>query len=166
MGEAATGKEMIARRIHCRSHRRDRAFVTIDCSTMNEAALDREMFGTEGKLGMLEVANFGSLFINSIEKMTPAIQNKLMNFPNVITQNDFKDWIQERSIYHAADFGSNYQTLFSMQDPGEGEEVGSLIYTDFGKGRFIYTGLVFFRELPAGVPGAYRLFANLLAKPE
>ena len=80
MGEAATGKEMIARRIHCRSHRRDRAFVTIDCSTMNEAALDREMFGTEGKLGMLEVANFGSLFINSIEKMTPAIQNKLMNF--------------------------------------------------------------------------------------
>ena len=80
MGEAATGKEMIARRIHCRSHRRDRAFVTIDCSTMNEAALDREMFGTESSMGMLEVANFGTLFINSIEKMTPAIQNKLMNF--------------------------------------------------------------------------------------
>ena len=80
MGEAATGKEMIARRIHCRSHRRDRGFVTIDCSTMNEATLDREMFGTEGQLGMLELANFGSLFINSIEKMTPAIQNKLMSF--------------------------------------------------------------------------------------
>jgi Nif-specific regulatory protein len=80
MGEAATGKEMIARRIHCRSHRRDRAFVTIDCSTMSEAALDREMFGIEGQLGMLEVANFGTLFINSIEKMTPAIQSKLMNF--------------------------------------------------------------------------------------
>lgn len=80
MGEAATGKEMIARRIHCRSHRRDRAFVTIDCSTMNEAALDREMFGTESQMGMLEVANFGSLFINSVEKMTPAIQNKLMHF--------------------------------------------------------------------------------------
>ena len=80
MGEAATGKEMIARRIHCRSHRRDRAFVTIDCSTLNEAALDREMFGTDSQLGMLEVANFGTLFINSVEKMTPAIQNKLMNF--------------------------------------------------------------------------------------
>ena len=80
MGEAATGKEMIARRIHCRSHRRDRAFVTIDCSTMNEAQLDREMFGTESQMGMLEVANYGSLFINSIEKMTPAIQNKLMQF--------------------------------------------------------------------------------------
>ncbi len=89
-----------------------------------------------------------------------------LNYPNKISATDFKGWIQERSIYHAADFGSNYQTLFSMQDPGEGEEVGSLIYTDFGKGRFIYTGLVFFRELPAGVPGAYRLFANLLAKPE
>jgi len=80
MGEAATGKEMIARRIHCRSHRRDRAFVTIDCSTMNEAQLDREMFGTETHKGMLEVSNFGTLFINSIEKMTPAIQNKLMQY--------------------------------------------------------------------------------------
>lgn len=82
MGEAATGKEMIARRIHCRSHRRDRAFVTIDCSTMNEAALDREMFGTDGVMGMLEVANFGTLFINSVEKMTPLIQNKLIQFIN------------------------------------------------------------------------------------
>ncbi|MBC7712683.1 MAG: sigma-54-dependent Fis family transcriptional regulator [Rhizobacter sp.] len=80
MGEAATGKEMIARRIHCRSHRRDRAFVTIDCSTMNETQLDKEMFGTENHMGMLEVANFGTLFINSIEKMTPAIQNKLMQY--------------------------------------------------------------------------------------
>ncbi|MBY0414694.1 MAG: sigma 54-interacting transcriptional regulator, partial [Bdellovibrionales bacterium] len=82
MGEAATGKEMIARRLHCRSHRRDRAFVTVDCSTMNEAGLDREMFGSESVMGMLEVANFGSLFINSIEKMTPNIQNKLMQFIN------------------------------------------------------------------------------------
>lgn len=82
MGEAATGKEMIARRIHCRSHRRDRAFVTVDCSTMNEAQLDREMFGLENHMGMLEVSNFGTLFINSIEKMTPAIQNKLVQFIN------------------------------------------------------------------------------------
>jgi Nif-specific regulatory protein len=80
MGEAATGKEMIARRIHCRSHRRDRAFVSVDCSTMNEAQLDREIFGTENSMGMLEVSNFGTLFINSIEKMTPAIQNKLMQY--------------------------------------------------------------------------------------
>ena len=93
--------------------------------------------------------------------------DSLLNYPNKIGGADFDDWIQERSIYHAADYDSHYKTLFSMQDPGaEGPQEGSLIYTDFGKGRFIYTGLVFFRELPAGVPGAYRLFANLIAKPE
>jgi hypothetical protein len=90
-------------------------------------------------------------------------QNSLMNYPNKITQNDFENWIQERSTYHATDFEKNYQALFSMHDEGEGPQPGSLIYTDYGKGRFVYAGLVFFRELPAGVPGAYRLFANLIA---
>jgi DNA-binding NtrC family response regulator len=80
MGEAATGKEMIARRIHCRSHRRDRAFVTVDCSTMNEAQLDLELFGNDKQMGMLEVSNFGTLFINSTEKMGSNVQNKLMQF--------------------------------------------------------------------------------------
>jgi Nif-specific regulatory protein len=80
MGEAATGKEMIARRIHCRSHRRDRAFVAIDCSTMNEKQLDVEIFGDENHMGMLEVANFGTLFINSTETMPANIQNKLMQY--------------------------------------------------------------------------------------
>ncbi len=80
MGEAATGKEMIARRIHCRSHRRDRAFVTIDCSTMNETQLDLELFGSDNHMGMLEVSNFGTLFINSIEKMGASVQNKLMQY--------------------------------------------------------------------------------------
>ena len=91
-------------------------------------------------------------------------QNGLLNFPNKITQKDFENWIQERSTYHATDFEKNYKSLFSMHDEGESAQPGSIIYTDFGKGRFIYSGLVFFRELPAGVPGAYRLFANLLAK--
>ncbi|HET7118388.1 MAG TPA: PIG-L family deacetylase [Hanamia sp.] len=92
--------------------------------------------------------------------------NSLVNYPNKITEKDFDNWIQERSTYHAEDFEKNYQTLFSMHDAGQSPQDGSLIYTDYGKGRFIYSGLVFFRELPAGVPGAYRLFANLLAKPE
>ncbi len=91
-------------------------------------------------------------------------QNSLMNYPNKITEKDFDDWIQERSTYEAVDFQKNYKSLFSMHDEGEAEQDGSLIYTDFGKGRFIYSGLVFFRELPAGIPGAYRLFANLIAK--
>jgi LmbE family N-acetylglucosaminyl deacetylase len=91
--------------------------------------------------------------------------NSLMNYPNKITQKDFDNWIQERSTYHAINFENNYKPLFAMHDEGESDQPGSLIYTDYGKGRFIYSGLVFFRELPAGVPGAYRLFANLLAKP-
>jgi len=92
-------------------------------------------------------------------------ENTLLNYPNKITQKDFKDWIQERSTYEAVDFGENYKTLFSMHDANRDPSQGSLIYTDYGKGRFVYAGLVFFRELPAGVPGAYRLFANLIAKP-
>ena len=90
----------------------------------------------------------------------------LLNYPNKITQKDFQDWIQERSTYQATDFvNSGYNALFLMGDKGESRQAGSLIYTDYGKGRFIYCSLVMFRELPAGVPGAYRLFANLLAKP-
>lgn len=93
-------------------------------------------------------------------------KNLLMNFPNQITQNDFDNWIQERSTYEAMDLDAHYHTLFEMHDEGGAKQSGSLIYTDFGKGRFIYSGLVFFRELPAGIPGAYRLFANLLAQPK
>lgn len=86
-----------------------------------------------------------------------------LNFPNKITANDFEGWIQERSTYHAEDVDNHYQKIFSMSDPGEKAHDGSLIIADYGKGRFVYSGLVFFRELPAGVPGAYRLFANLIA---
>jgi LmbE family N-acetylglucosaminyl deacetylase len=93
-------------------------------------------------------------------------QNILLNYPNKITQQDFDDWIQERSTYQAENYQSNYKSLFSMHDANEAPSDGSVIYTDYGKGRFVYCSLVMFRELPAGVPGAYRLFANLLAKPE
>ncbi len=86
----------------------------------------------------------------------------LLNRPNKLSASDFKNWIQERSIYHAADWDAHYKTLFSMHDPGEAEDAGSLIYCHFGKGKFIYTGLVFYRELPAGVEGAYKLMANLM----
>jgi LmbE family N-acetylglucosaminyl deacetylase len=90
-------------------------------------------------------------------------RHPVFNYPNKITEKDFEGWIQERSIYHAETTDSNYTKPLSMKDPGETEQDGSLIIADFGKGRFIYTGLVFFRELPAAVPGAYRLFANLIA---
>jgi hypothetical protein len=88
----------------------------------------------------------------------------VLNFPNKITEDDFKGWIQERSIYHAADWDkTKFETILSMNDPGEKPEEGSLVIAKHGKGYFTYTGLVFFRELPAGVPGAYRLIANIIA---
>ncbi|MGH2552967.1 MAG: PIG-L family deacetylase [Chitinophagaceae bacterium] len=88
----------------------------------------------------------------------------VMNFPNKITRDDFTGWIQERSIYHAAAYDTaKFQPIFSMNDPGEKPDAGSLIIAKYGKGWFTYTGMVFFRELPAGVPGAYRLLANIIA---
>lgn len=87
----------------------------------------------------------------------------ILSYPNKIGPKDFNGWVQERSIYHASNWDSHYKTLFSMNDPGEKPDEGSLIYTAYGKGYFTYTGLVFYRELPAGVSGAYRLLANLIA---
>ena len=87
----------------------------------------------------------------------------VLNYPNKITEKDFENWIQERGIYFADQLDSAYQTPLSMNDPNEPAQKGSLIIADYGKGKFVYTGLVFFRELPAGVPGAYRLLANIIA---
>jgi hypothetical protein len=84
-------------------------------------------------------------------------------FPNKITNSDFDGWIQERGIYFANKIDPRYQTVLSMHDTGEPDQFGSLIIGKYGKGSFTYTGLVFFRELPAGVPGAYRLLANIIA---
>jgi hypothetical protein len=89
-----------------------------------------------------------------------------LNHPNKITDTDFEGWVQERSIYHAEKMDTAFKAILSMKDPGEKEQDGSLIIANYGKGRFVYTGLVFFRELPAGIPGAYRLFANLIASPK
>lgn len=86
----------------------------------------------------------------------------VFNTPNKITDKDFEGWIQERSIYHAGDWDSNYVAPISMADPNEKASKGALLIARYGIGNFIYTGLVFFRELPAGVPGAYRLMVNLI----
>ncbi|OQP52043.1 GlcNAc-PI de-N-acetylase [Niastella yeongjuensis] len=87
----------------------------------------------------------------------------VLNYPNKITAKDFENWVQERGIYFAEQLDSAYETPLSMADPNEKEQKGSLIVANYGKGKFVYTGLVFFRELPAGVPGAYRLLANIIA---
>jgi len=83
--------------------------------------------------------------------------------PNALGAADFEGWVQERGLYFAEKWDSNYQLPLVMHDPGEAPQAGSLLWARYGKGTFVYTGLAFFRQLPAGVPGAYRLFANLLA---
>ncbi len=92
--------------------------------------------------------------------------NPVLNFPNKITDKDFEGWLQERSIYQAEQIDKKYEAPLSMHDANEPETNGSLIIGKYGKGNFVYTGLVFFRELPIGVPGAYRLMANLIALPK
>jgi len=90
-------------------------------------------------------------------------QHPLLNYPNKITDADFNGWIQERGIYFAKEWDKAYEPIFSANDQNEAPKQGSLLYATYGKGHFMYTGLVFFRELPAGVPGAYRLFANMIS---
>jgi hypothetical protein len=87
----------------------------------------------------------------------------LLKAPNAITAADFNGWVQERGLYFADKWDEKYQPLVTMNDPGETPKKGALLVAKHGKGRFIYTGLAFFRQLPAGVPGAFRLFANLIA---
>ncbi|MFT6110126.1 MAG: hypothetical protein ACJA2W_003051 [Planctomycetota bacterium] len=88
----------------------------------------------------------------------------LLNEPNRLTGADFDGWVQERGLYFAADLDPAYSAPIAWNDPGESPLDGALIACDHGEGRFIYTGISLFRQLPAGVPGAYRLLANLLTR--
>jgi LmbE family N-acetylglucosaminyl deacetylase len=90
-------------------------------------------------------------------------KDPLLTTPNRITAADFDGWLQERGIYFATKWDAHYHPVLRFSDPGEGPLDGSLVVARHGKGHYIYTGLALFRELPAGVPGAYRLFANLIA---
>jgi hypothetical protein len=92
-----------------------------------------------------------------------APNNPLLNTPNKINAKDFDGWVQERGLYFADKWSDKYETIFSIKDPNETELEGSVLYAKYGKGNFVFTGLAFFRELPAGVPGAYRLFANMIS---
>jgi LmbE family N-acetylglucosaminyl deacetylase len=89
--------------------------------------------------------------------------NEILNYPNKITENDFENWVQERGLYFPNEWSDEFTPLLSMHDKGETAKKGSLLVAKYGKGHFIYTGLSFFRELPAGVPGAYKLFANMIS---
>ena len=90
-------------------------------------------------------------------------EHPLMNFPNKITDKDFENWIQERGLYFPNEWDENYEAILSANDPGESAKDGGLLVAKHGKGYYIYSGYSWFRELPAGVPGAYRLFANMIS---
>ncbi len=90
-------------------------------------------------------------------------QHPLLNAPNKITAADFQGWVQEQGLYYPSSWDAKYTPLIASNDPGETPKQGAILVADYGKGHYIYTGLSFFRELPAGVPGAYRLLANLVS---
>jgi LmbE family N-acetylglucosaminyl deacetylase len=93
-----------------------------------------------------------------------APESPVLNFPNKISLEDFKGWVQDRGLYFWSQWDPRYQPVLAMRDPGEPDVNGALLYARCGKGVYIYTGLAFFRQLPEGVPGAYRLFINLLSQ--
>ena len=92
-----------------------------------------------------------------------APEHPVLNKPNKITKADFENWVQERGLYFPDEWDPAFTPILGMNDKDEAETKGSLLVANYGKGHYVYTGLSFFRELPAGVPGAYRLFANILS---
>ena len=93
-----------------------------------------------------------------------APEHPALTTPNRIGKADFDGWVQERGAYFPSTWDKeHYQPIFAMSDPGEAPLQSSLLVARHGKGYYVYTGLAFFRQLPAGVPGAYRLFANLVS---
>jgi LmbE family N-acetylglucosaminyl deacetylase len=92
-----------------------------------------------------------------------APDHQLLSFPNKITQDDFAGWIQERGLYFPDQWDLHYETILACNDPGETAKASGILFAKYGKGVYIYTGYSWFRELPAGVPGAFRLFVNLIS---
>ena len=92
--------------------------------------------------------------------------NPVFNFPNKITDKDFENWVQERNLYTLTSFDEKYVPLLETHDEGEPESKGGMLYAQIGKGKYIYTAYSWFRQLPVGNPGAYRIFANMLSLPK
>jgi hypothetical protein len=89
--------------------------------------------------------------------------HRVFTTPNRIIARDFADWVQERNLYAFTTFDPRYTALLESHDPGEPEQLGGEVYVKLGKGQYVYTAYAWFRQLPAGIPGAYRLFANLVS---
>ncbi len=90
-------------------------------------------------------------------------EHRVLNYPNKISSKDFENWIQERGLYFASEWDDQYETIISSNDKGEDANEGGMLVTKYGDGYFVYSSFSWFRQLPAGVPGAYRIFANMIA---
>jgi hypothetical protein len=108
----------------------------------------------------------GSRYRVTVEEAPVALihaDSPLLLAPNSITARDFEGWVQERGLYFASDWDKRYQTVLASGDPGEKPLEGGELWARYGKGVYVFTAYAWFRQLPAGVPGAYRLFANLIS---
>ena len=119
--------------------------------------LTKEIAPYELKISRDRVTNENAIvtFLNS--------NHQVLNQPNKITSDDFKNWVQEQGLYFPSEWANEFIPILASHDEGESPKKGSLLIAKYGKGNYIYSGLSFFRELPAGVSGAYRLLANIIA---
>jgi len=126
-------------------------------------------YNTANGLVTKEIAPFGITLSRSrvtVEEAEMRIlkpDHALLNFPNKITSKDFEGWVQERGLYFPSEWDSAFETILSCNDPGEKVQDGSVLVSKYGEGHYIYTGISFFRQLPAGVSGAFRLFTNMIS---
>lgn len=128
------------------------------------AQYNRPETGATVRIGPYPVRISGDRITDETAKPTfLAPEHAALNVPNKITPADFDGWVQERGIYFPNSWDEHFTPILAFSDPGEQPVSGALLVAPYGKGHFVYTGLVWFRELPAGVPGAYRLFANLVS---
>ena len=97
----------------------------------------------------------------AVTLLTP--QHSVLHYPNKITEKDFTGWKQEQGLYYPSEWDAAFTPILSSNDQGETPKNGALLIAKYGKGHYIYTGLSFFRELPEGVSGAFRLMANLIS---
>jgi hypothetical protein len=92
-----------------------------------------------------------------------APKNPVFTWPNKITSKDFEDWVEERGSKFLESWDASYEPLLETHDPGQAPQKGGLLYAKYGKGIYIYNAFAFYRQMPEGVPGAYRIFANMVS---
>lgn len=93
-------------------------------------------------------------------------EHPIFNYPNLITDEDFEGWHQERGLYFLGEWDERYIPLMASNDTGDTPQLGGMVWTPYGKGGWLYTGYAFFRQIPGGVPGGFRLFSNMLSLPK